>query len=193
MALQKKLFISLLVGTVITLGNPTPVHAGFLGNLLGGAADAFVPGTGRVVNELTNEIDGTNDRIRQEALNQQRLEAQRQAEEERANLRRQIEAEVRAEMEGQRVQTVSPNSQSSPNAVNNMEQYWRQADERVCGQTTSSSSAFWACVRNKKAQRDSLNRTSVGQTINGTMDQMRQQLGPNGDALFDAMFGQGAR
>lgn len=185
MAIQRKLFISLLAGTVITFG--TPVHAGFLGNLLGGAADAFVPGTGRVVNELTNEIDGTNDRIRQEALNQQRLEAQRQAEEERANLRRQIEAEVRAEMTGQQVRTVSPNASS------NMEQYWRQADERVCSQTTASSAAFQSCVRNKRAQRESLNGTPVGQTINGVMDQMRQQLGPNGDALFDAMFGQGAR
>jgi hypothetical protein len=189
MAIQRKLFISLLAGTVITFG--TPVHAGFLGNLLGGAADAFVPGTGRVVNELTNEIDGTNDRIRQEALNQQRLEAQRQAEEERANLRRQIEAEVRAEMEAQRVQTAQPSIHSSPNT--NMEQYWRQADERVCSQTTASSAAFQSCVRNKRAQRESLNGTNVGRTINQTMDQMRQQLGPNGDALFDAMFGQGAR
>lgn len=184
MVMQKKLFIVLIVGATLTLGSPTPAHAGFLGNLLGGAAEVFVPGAGRAVNELTNEIDGTNDRLRQDVLEQERLEAQRQAEEQRLQLRREIEAQVRAEMEGQRAQT-QPRSTTSTVRTTDMEARWRAVDEKVCNQTTFSSSAFQACVRSKKAQRDALNGTPVGTGINGMMNEMQKQMDPS---LFNILF-----
>lgn len=184
MTLQKKLFIALLVGTALTLGSPTPAYAGFLGNLLGGAAEVFVPGAGRAVNELTNEIDGTNDRLRQEALERQRFEAQRQADEQRQQLRREIEAQVRAEMEGQMTQT-QPRSTPSTVRTADMEARWRASDEKICGQTTFSSSAFNACVRTKKAERDAINGTLPGQAINGMMNEMQKQMDP---ALFNILF-----
>lgn len=186
MTIQRKLFIALLVGTALTFGSPVPAQAGFLGNLLGGAAEVFVPGAGRAVNELTNEIDGTNDRLRREALEQQRIEAQRQAEEQRLQLRREIEAQVRAEMEGQRTQTQPQlRPKSSTVMTPDMEARWGAADEKACSQTTFSSAAFNTCVRSKKSQRDALNGTLPGQAINGMMNKLQEQTDP---ALFNILF-----
>lgn len=196
MTIQKKLFITLLVGTTLTLGSPAPAHAGFLGNLLGGAAEVFVPGAGRAVNELTNEIDGTNDRLRQEALEQQRIEAQRQAEEQRLQLRREIEAQVRAEMEGQRTQTqtqpTAPRNTQAPKptggSTGTFARASRQAAERDCAQTTFSSAAFNACVRSRVNSYEALRGTQPGQVLERGFDAARDGLDAEGKALFDIMF-----